>query len=224
MIDLVSAVASTYFQLLEYRTALEIAKETVALRDSMHTLIDARFRGGIAAEIELDQARIQLAIAEAAVPQYQRLIGAAVAQRFPTISITGGLFGPLFNWGQNVRRVEIERLRTEEAAMRYEQRVLEALGEVQDALVAIRTLKDEQQAREAHVEAAVNAQFLSQQRYDKGVTSYLEALESQRQAFESQLLLASVRRQLLQNHVLLYRALGGGWPTEQEKKAGPEGR
>jgi len=33
-----------------------------------------------------------------------------------------------------------------------------------------------------------------------------------------------VRRQLLQNHVLLYRALGGGWPTEQEKKAGQGGR
>jgi len=308
-IDLVSAVASTYFQLLEFRTALDIAEETVALRDSMLTLIDARFRGGIAAEIELDQARIQLAIAAAAIPQYRRLIaatehalsilvgrapgavstgaplaqqppvpeipvglpsellkrrpdilaaeqavvaqnaraGAAVAQRFPTISLTGllgvasadlasftsgttaysisgGLFAPLLNWGQNVRRVEIERLRTEEATLRYEQSVLQALGEVQDALVAISTLKDEQLAREAHVKAAVNAQFLSQQRYDKGVTSYLEALESQRQAFESQLLLASVRRQLLQNHVLLYRALGGGWPTAEEKKAGQEGR
>ena len=308
-IELVSAVASTYFQLLEYRTSLAISHETLALRDSMHTLIEARFKGGIAAEIELDQARVQQAIAAAAIPQFQRLIaatehalsilvgrtpgnvergialadqapvpdipvglpsellkrrpdilsaeqavvaqnalaGAALAQRFPTISltgllgvaspdlvgftsgttaysITGGLFAPLLNWGQNVRRVEIERLRTEEAALRYEQSVLLALGEVQDALVAIRTLKDEQQARQAHVDAAVHAQFLSQQRYDKGVTSYLEALESQRQAFESQLLLASVRRQLLQNHVLLYRALGGGWPTQQEKKAEMEGR
>jgi len=300
-------VASTYFQLLEFETDLGISRETLALRDSMLTIIEARFDGGIAAEIELDQAKIQRAIAAAAVPQYERRIattehalsilvgrapgpvatgialtdqppvpeipvglpsellkrrpdilsaeqavvaqnavaGAAVAQRFPTISltgllgvasadlagftsgttaysVTGGLFGPLFYWGQNKRRVEIERLRTEQAALAYEQTVLEALGEVQDALVTIRTLKDEQVARQAHVDAAVHAQFLSQERYDKGVTSYLEALESQRQAFESQLFLAGVRRQLLQNHVLLYKALGGGWPTQEEKDASNE--
>jgi len=306
-LEVVSAVASTYFQLLEFETDLGISRETLALRDSMLTIIEARFDGGIAAEIELDQAKIQRAIAAAAVPQYERRIattehalsilvgrapgpvatgialtdqppvpeipvglpsellkrrpdilsaeqavvaqnavaGAAVAQRFPTISltgllgvasadlagftsgttaysVTGGLFGPLFYWGQNKRRVEIERLRTEQAALAYEQTVLEALGEVQDALVTIRTLKDEQVARQAHVDAAVHAQFLSQERYDKGVTSYLEALESQRQAFESQLFLAGVRRQLLQNHVLLYKALGGGWPTQEEKDASNE--
>lgn len=306
-LEVVSAVASTYFQLLEFETDLGISRETLALRDSMLTIIQARFDGGIAAEIELDQAKIQRAIAAAAVPQYERRIattehalsilvgrapgpvttgialtdqppvpeipaglpsellkrrpdilsaeqavvaqnavaGAAVAQRFPTISltgllgvasadlagftsgttaysVTGGLFGPLFYWGQNKRRVEIERLRTEQAALAYEQTVLEALGEVQDALVTIRTLKDEQVARQAHVDAAVHAQFLSQERYDKGVTSYLEALESQRQAFESQLFLAGVRRQLLQNHVLLYKALGGGWPTQEEKDASNE--
>ena len=306
-LEVVSAVASTYFQLLEFETDLGISRETLALRDSMLTIIQARFDGGIAAEIELDQAKIQRAIAAAAVPQYERRIattehalsilvgrapgpvttgialtdqppvpeipvglpsellkrrpdilsaeqavvaqnavaGAAVAQRFPTISltgllgvasadlagftsgttaysVTGGLFGPLFYWGQNKRRVEIERLRTEQAALAYEQTVLEALGEVQDALVTIRTLKDEQVARQAHVDAAVHAQFLSQERYDKGVTSYLEALESQRQAFESQLFLAGVRRQLLQNHVLLYKALGGGWPTQEEKDASSE--
>ena len=306
-LEVVSAVASTYFQLLEFETDLGISRETLALRDSMLTIIEARFDGGIAAEIELDQAKIQRAIAAAAVPQYERRIattehalsilvgrapgpvatgialtdqppvpeipvglpsellkrrpdilsaeqavvaqnsvaGAAVAQRFPTISltgllgvasadlagftsgttaysVTGGLFGPLFYWGQNKRRVEIERLRTEQAALAYEQTVLEALGEVQDALVTIRTLKDEQVARQAHVDAAVHAQFLSQERYDKGVTSYLEALESQRQAFESQLFLAGVRRQLLQNHVLLYKALGGGWPTQEEKDASSE--
>ena len=306
-LEVVSAVASTYFQLLEFETDLGISRETLALRDSMLTVIEARFYGGIAAEIELDQAKIQRAIAAAAVPQYERRIattehalsilvgrapgpvttgialtdqppvpeipvglpsellkrrpdilsaeqavvaqnavaGAAVAQRFPTISltgllgvasadlagftsgttaysVTGGLFGPLFYWGQNKRRVEIERLRTEQAALAYEQTVLEALGEVQDALVTIRTLKDEQVARQAHVDAAVHAQFLSQERYDKGVTSYLEALESQRQAFESQLFLAGVRRQLLQNHVLLYKALGGGWPTQEEKDASSE--
>lgn len=306
--ELISAVSGTYFQLLEYRLDLAISRSTLALRDSMLTIIRARFNGGVSAEIELDQAKIQRAIAASAIPQYERRIaqtehalsilvgrnpgpivigaeladqppvpeipvglpselllrrpdilaaeqeviaqnaftGSVIAQRLPVISLTGlfgvasadlagitsgstaysvsgGLLGPLFLWGQNKRRVEIERLRTEQAVLSYEQTVLRSFSEVQDALVAIRTLKDEQLARQDHVNAAMHAQVLSQSRYDKGVTSYLEALESQRQAFESQLLLASVKRLLLENYVQLYKALGGGWPTPEEKDAAKQG-
>ena len=52
-LELISAVASTYFELLEYRTDLDISQRTYALRDSMYLIIDARFRAGIAAEIDL---------------------------------------------------------------------------------------------------------------------------------------------------------------------------
>ncbi|MCB0769767.1 MAG: efflux transporter outer membrane subunit [Flavobacteriales bacterium] len=306
-LELISAVASTYFELLEYRTDLDISQRTYALRDSMYLIIDARFRAGIAAEIDLDQARIQRAIAATSIPIQERriaftenalsvllgrppgriatgaaladqpavpeipvglpsellqrrpdvlaseqaiiaqnaLTGAAFAQRFPTLSLTGlfgaastdlagftsgataysisgGLLGPVFHWGQNRRRVEVERIKTEQAVLQYEQTVLDALRDVEDALVAIETLRAEEVARQAHVQAAVHAEFLSKERYDKGVTSYLESLESQRQAFESQLGLASVQRALLNSYVQLYKALGGGWPTEQDKKAAEE--
>ncbi|MCB0795547.1 MAG: efflux transporter outer membrane subunit [Flavobacteriales bacterium] len=308
-LELISAVASTYFQLLEFRTDREISLRTLALRDSMYQLINARFQGGIAAEIDLDQARIQRAIAASSVPVFERQIaftehalsvlvgrapgvvptvteladvarppdipaglpsdlllrrpdilaaeqavvaqnaiaGAAVAQQFPTISLTGllgvastdlagfssgataysvsgSILGPLFQFGQNRRRVKVERLNTEQALLAYEQTVLTSFQEVEDALVAIRTLKAEQEARQAHVNAAMHAEFLSGERYDKGVTSYLESLESQRQSFESQLGLAGTRRQLLSSYVQLYKALGGGWPTEEERKRAQEKR
>ena len=195
---------------------------------------------------ELLLRRPDILAAEQEVIAQNAFTGSVIAQRLPVISLTGlfgvasadlagitsgstaysvsgGLLGPLFLWGQNKRRVEIERLRTGQAVLSYEQTVLRSFSEVQDALVAIRTLKDEQLARQDHVNAAMHAQVLSQSRYDKGVTSYLEALESQRQAFESQLLLASVKRLLLENYVQLYKALGGGWPTPEEKDAAKQG-
>jgi multidrug efflux system outer membrane protein len=191
------------------------------------------------------QRRPDVLASEQTIIAQNALTGAAFAQRFPTLSLTGllgaastdlsgftsgataysisgGLLGPVFHWGQNRRRVEVERIKTEQAVLQYEQTVLDALRDVEDALVAIETLRAEEVARQAHVEAAVHAEFLSKERYDKGVTSYLESLESQRQAFESQLGLASVQRALLSSYVRLYKALGGGWATEQDKKAAEE--
>jgi multidrug efflux system outer membrane protein len=66
--------------------------------------------------------------------------------------------------------------------------------------------------------AAVNAEELSNERYDKGVTSYLEVLDSQRAAFEAQLSYTNTYQLLLSSYVNLYRTLGGGWITPEEKE------
>ena len=87
---------------------------------------------------------------------------------------------------------------------------------MEDALVEIETLKDELQARQDHVTAAQNAQYLSRERYDKGVTSFLELIESQRQAFEAELSLSETTQKLFNGYVKLYKALGGGWLSEEE--------
>jgi len=169
-------------------------------------------------------------------------VGVAVAQRFPSISLTGllgvastdissltangaafnagaSLMGPLFEFGKNKKRVEIERKKTEQVLYEYERTVITAFKEVEDALVEISTLKEEKEARQEHVTAAKNAQNLSAERYDKGVTSYLELIESQRQAFEAQLNLSDVTQKLFNGYVKLYKALGGGWLSEGEMDA-----
>lgn len=166
-------------------------------------------------------------------------IGVAVAQRFPAISLTGlfgvasndisaltsggmawnagaSLLGPLFEFGKNKKRVEVERHKAEQALYAYERTVLTAFQEVEDALVEIHTLKDELQARRDHVNAAQNAQSLSKERYDKGVTSFLELIESQRQAFEAELKLSETTQKLFNGYVKLYKVLGGGWLNEEE--------
>jgi multidrug efflux system outer membrane protein len=169
-------------------------------------------------------------------------VGAAVAMRFPAISLTGllglassdltsfvsnglawsiggDLLGPLFHFNKNKRRAQIERYKAEEMLIRYEQTVLQAFREVEDALVLIETLKEELATREGQYLAAINAEYLSQQRYDKGVTSYLEVIETQRMSFDAQLAYSQVYQELLSAYLELYRALGGGWiaPADQNQ-------
>jgi multidrug efflux system outer membrane protein len=169
-------------------------------------------------------------------------VGAAKGNRLPTISasalvgiaadsfgnlsfdnplwtLTGQLAGPLFYWGQLKRQVDIEDSRRYQALYQYQNTVFFALKEVEDVLAEIRTTRDEIAIAERRREAALQAQTLSRERYNMGVTSYLEFLEQQRQAFDAELLLEGLRANLLSAHVRLYKALGGGWLSEEEQQA-----
>jgi multidrug efflux system outer membrane protein len=144
----------------------------------------------------------------------------------PAWSISGSLFGPLFNAGKNKRRVEIEQERTKQAVYSYENTVLQAFREVEDSLVGVQTYKDQIAAVESKLTAAQNAASLSAERYDKGVTSYLEVLDTQRTLFNVELERSEVKQQFLTAYVKLYKALGGGWlsPEEMGKAQDQEGQ
>ena len=129
----------------------------------------------------------------------------------PAWSIGGTLFGPLFSFNKNRRRIDIEEERTRQALLNYENTVLTAFREVEDALVQLATYKKQLTSVERKYRAAANAEKLSINRYDKGVTSYLEVLETQRQLFSVQLELSELTQQYFNSYVKLYKALGGGW-------------
>jgi len=81
--------------------------------------------------------------------------------------------------------------------------------------VEVDTYRRESEASQRKVTAAENAYKLSFERYDKGVSSYLEVLDSQRTLFSAQLEY-SLNRQLYFNaYVKLYKALGGGWLSKR---------
>ncbi|UCF64680.1 MAG: TolC family protein, partial [bacterium] len=61
----------------------------------------------------------------------------------PSWSISGSLFGPIFNFNKNIRRVDIEKARTEQALFGYENTVLQAFREVEDALLEVRTYREQ---------------------------------------------------------------------------------
>jgi multidrug efflux system outer membrane protein len=166
-------------------------------------------------------------------------IGVAEALRFPSITLTGlfgvasaelssistngdiwsvggGLFGPIFDFKKNLQRVEIEKERTRQALYRYENRVLFAFREVSDALNEIQTYKNQTSTVERKFKAAKNAAALSKMRYDRGVTSYLEVLETERTLFEVGLELSELKQRFYNAYVGLYKALGGGWLTKAE--------
>jgi multidrug efflux system outer membrane protein len=172
-------------------------------------------------------------------------IGVAQALRFPSISLTGlfgaasselssistdgsiwsvggSLLGPIFDFNKSLQRVEIEKERTRQALYQYENRVLFAFREVSDALNEIQTYKKQISAVKRKFKAAKNASFLSKMRYDKGVTSYLEVLDTERTLFDVGLEHSQLKQQFLNAYVKLYKALGGGWLTKAEMEAEAE--
>jgi multidrug efflux system outer membrane protein len=142
-------------------------------------------------------------------------------------SVGGSLLGPIYDFGKNRSRAEIAKALTRQARYTYEKTVLTAFREVDDALSDIDSLRRQAAAIERRLKAAANANFLSKERYDRGVTSYLEVLDSERALFEVELGNSERRRQLFNAYVQLYKALGGGWLTKEakdqaeEKPAGP---
>ncbi|MCU0223520.1 MAG: efflux transporter outer membrane subunit [Acidobacteria bacterium] len=187
---------------------------------------------------ELLERRPDVLTAAAQLHAQTARIGVAEALRWPTLGLTaaGGLespdlsdlltsnaafwniganlFGPLFEFGKNKRRVEVERAITEQLLLNYEKTAHNAFREVADALAAIRFLREEVAIRNGQVESATVAARLSRARYDGGVTSYLEVLDSERSQFQAELQATEALRQQYAAIVDLYLALGGGWNPE----------
>jgi len=166
-------------------------------------------------------------------------IGVAEALRFPAISLTGALgvastdlgavtteggvwsvggtlLGPIIDFGKNKRRVEIEEQKTQQALYQYENTVLIAFREVDDALAEIATYRQELAAIDRQQKAAKNANNLSKERYDKGVSSYLEVLDTERTLFNADLQKSELQQRYRNAYVNLYKALGGGWVSQDE--------
>ena len=167
-------------------------------------------------------------------------IGAAQAERLPRFTLTGqygrqstefrdvlkdrseiyqaigGISIPLFTGGGLEKQVDVERARAEQARYRYEETVLVALQEVENALADLRATRDRLTAQVRQVDALRRAAELADRRYQNGVSSYLEVLDAERSLFGAELTLAAVERQQLVAAVELYRALGGGWPLSEE--------
>jgi len=162
-------------------------------------------------------------------------IGAARAAFFPRITLTagygsasaelsnlfkGGTWGltaapqlllPIFDAGRNSANLAAANVGRDIAVAQYEKSIQAAFREVADGLAARTTLVDQQQALASLVESETARVRLSQLRYDGGVSSYLDLLDAQRTLFNARQQEIQTRLARLQNQVLLYRALGGGW-------------
>jgi len=162
-------------------------------------------------------------------------VGVATARLFPSIALTGSLgyqtqdfddlldsdgkfwilnvdiAMPLFNSDARRAQLSAAESRFNQARLRYEQQVIEALREVSNALnqfyksgETLDALLDLQTSSEEYLSLATK-------RYRNGVLSYLDVLDAQRSLFEAQLSASNARQAQLFALVDLYKALGGGW-------------
>jgi multidrug efflux system outer membrane protein len=162
-------------------------------------------------------------------------IGAAKALFFPTISlsatlggishdlsnlvdkraaiwsVSGGFLQPIFQGWRLFWNYEGTKARFDQALAQYEKAAQNGFREVADALVTIDKLKDTRVEIEAQVAALQQAGQLSRQRYDTGLSNYLEVLIADQDLFDAEIQLARTQGAQFNGVVQLYRALGGGW-------------
>jgi len=163
-------------------------------------------------------------------------IGVAEALKYPSLTLSldmgaqfvdptflfadlgAQLLGPLFNAGKLQRNVEIEEARTQQLLLNYEATYLNALQEVEDAMIAVETYNNEYELRNEQMELATKASQLAWVRYDGGLTSYLEVLNLQSSQFNSELKASEAFKNQLASIIALYQALGGGWVVNPENE------
>jgi len=161
-------------------------------------------------------------------------IGAAQAAFFPRITLVSsvgfgsdelaGLFKgdafawsfaprislPIFDGGSNRANFKVAEVDRDIAVAQYEKAIQTAFREVADALAQRGTIDDQLTAQQSLTNATAESHKLSLARYEKGVSSYLFVLDSQRSLYGAQQNLISARLARLSNLVTLYKVLGGG--------------
>ncbi len=162
-------------------------------------------------------------------------VGVAHSARFPTISLTAdggiaasslkGLTGkepwvwsaaasltqPIFAFGRLKRREEIARESYNQSVYNYEQAVLQAFADVEEALSAVASLREEALRQQELVEANGRIAMLSEALYQNGMADFLNVIDAQRELYDSQMQYNDLMAERYINLVELFKALGGGW-------------
>ncbi len=303
VLQLVSGVAESYFNLLQFDMQMDIAKRTLQSWEESVRIAQARLKQGMTSRLDTDQFEAERANAAARMAELERQmvqaenqlsvllgrkpfsiprgrpltdqvmppavpaglpsellqrrpdllqaeqqlaaatarIGVAKAERFPKVSLTGllgvasphlsqlftdpasfgvagvGLAAPLLNGQVLGFQQEAAEAQARQAVAQYEQTVLTAFREVEDSLVAVRTVRVQTDAQQQQVTALQSALKLAELRYKGGLANYLDVLVARRNLFEAELSLTSTRRLHLVSVVQLYKALGGGWSPEMAR-------
>ncbi|HMD02107.1 MAG TPA: TolC family protein, partial [Candidatus Baltobacteraceae bacterium] len=175
----------------------------------------------LAAQAQLDAANARRR--QAAAEWFPRLFLGAVFGR-ESLDVNGVAFGParfsnaaallampVFNSGRTQAINDIAESAQREAVVRYEDAIVRALEDVENALVA---LEDERQRAQLMQSAAASADAAlshAQSLYDRGQTDFLPLLDAQRVQLVVRVSANEAQTQLLLDSVQLYKALGGGW-------------
>ena len=174
-----------------------------------------------AAEQTLRAANARIGVAEAAFyPNFSLTTGAGFESidvasflnwQNRVLALGAGMAAPIFEGGANKANYQAALSRRDEALANYRNVLLVALREVEDALVDLKGLAGSRIALDQALASSKDTLRLSQDRYDKGLSSYLEVVDAGRTVLRVQLVLAQVDAQQRITLAALAKALGGGW-------------
>ncbi len=190
----------------------------------------------------LARRRPDIRAAEAQLHAATANVGVAVASFYPDVSLTGNLgiratdasyltrwashfysagpsiSLPIFQGGRLTAGLRLARAQQAGAALQYRSTVLNALREVEDALVAYRTDRDERAKLADTVRTAADTLYLAGSRYSAGLSDFIQVLDAERTLISTRQQVVQQDMVLADDVVALYRALGGGW---QDSGASP---
>ena len=172
-------------------------------------------------------------------------IGAARALYYPNMSLTGraghhrhrhrcvlsgpaaagstgaSLAGPIFTFGAIEGQVASAEAGERAALAVYQQTILNALRETNDALSGSQKRLEEFTVQRERVVALREFARLSRLRFDKGVSGYLEVLVAENELFAAELASVSLQASSYAQIVNVYQAMGGGWVDAAESMTAP---
>lgn len=306
LVSLYAEVAINYIELRALELRIKLAEGNIDLQRKTVKLTEDLFKAGIVPQLDVQQAKLNLATTESAIPPLRfgrteaanrlcvllgvmpgelnellqkeysvpglpgRLvvdlpvellrqrpdirraerelaaqtarIGVATADLYPVFSLTGSFayqsrqlgtlvnrsnrsysYGPtiqwnIFNAGRIRANIRFEEALTKEIFARYENTVLLALEEVENAMTAYVEEYERKDSLAKSVDASKQSVELVETLYKTGLTDFQNVLDMQRSLFTQQDQLAESGGRLVQNLILIYKSLGGGWRGEDNRE------
>jgi len=128
----------------------------------------------------------------------------------------------IFNYGRIKNRVRVQDARFQQLVVNYQNTVLRAAQEVEDAMVAFLRSQDEVKFLSESVNAATRSVDLSLIQYREGLVDYQRVLDTQRFQTQEQDLLTERKGSVVLNFIAMFKALGGGWQIREGRDFVPE--
>jgi len=126
-------------------------------------------------------------------------------------TVAGSLAEPLLQHRELKTRYTISKIEQEKAVLVFRQTVLNAIGEVSDALVRIEKLRTSYQVSSSRVKTLQAATSNANLLFRNGMADYLEVITAESNVLQAELELAAIKRSEYSAMTDLYKALGGGW-------------
>jgi NodT family efflux transporter outer membrane factor (OMF) lipoprotein len=164
-------------------------------------------------------------------------VGEAIADLFPDVSITGA-FGqqagpqsssakpafaiwtigpsmttPFLDFGELDARIAVADLVTREVLVTYREAILAAVRQVDDAAAVYHTQQERLADLDLALKAAREATGIATERYNRGLTDFLNVLDAERAQFDLEQRYVEAQQVEADALVALFEALGGGWPA-----------